>query len=97
MIIEVGRRVDRCVVDIWVDESDQSSSTTGCAILTFNWGCILEDIVRRFYVVSRTLRIVMLICILEDYDNRRSTHIIYACFEAVVTAEFAQIILNPWI
>ena len=41
-VVEVGGRVDSCVADVWVDECDQSSSTTGCAVLTLN--CIPAEV-----------------------------------------------------
>ena len=40
--VEVGGRVGSCVADVWVDECDQSSSTTGCAVLTLN--CIPAEV-----------------------------------------------------
>ena len=41
-VVEVGGGVGSCVVDVGVDECNKSSTTTGCAVLTFN--CILAEI-----------------------------------------------------
>ena len=41
-VVEIGGGVGSCVADVGVDERDQSSPTTGCAVLTLN--CILAEV-----------------------------------------------------